>query len=637
MPTTADGIVVINRIKAHQVFKGDIQSGLNKMLVVGLGKQKGADAVHASGRTDVLGPMGDFIRTAVPVLFGVAILENSYDETRDVAVVTPDRFTEYDIAWAKQSRSIMPKIPIRNLDLVIVEQMGKDVSGSGMDTNVIGFTRRLLATGQTAVPLAVLELTEKTEGNAMGIGLADLTTRRLVENIDYQKTYTNVLATGIYSTGRIPLTLDNEKAILDAVIGKLAHPEKARVIRLKNTLELDRFWATEALREELLGQPELEIEGDTVETRFDERGDMVTDAEGNAGHEVRSISRGPLRNPRGKERRSMPMMKAIVMERPGGPEVLRYVDVPMPEPAPGQVLVRAHAIGVGMPEVLVRRGQYGWMPPLPAIPGIEMSGVVEKLGAGVTTLTVGQAVFVSARELKVRGGCYAEYIAAEAEALYPLPEGIDLDAAAALSNYQVAWHLLHSAPNGMRYESFMATAAAGGVGSALVQLGKLAGKRVIGMVDTDERVAFVLSLGGDGAINCLSENVTERVRALTAGRGVDMILDSIGGEQFADQFERLAPFGMVVSFGFLAGPPGGDVMGAIRKRITDCLGMRIFSMHAFDQDRSKRRGVTEELFRLAAAGKIKPPIFARLPLAEAGRAQALIEEGKVQGKVILKP
>ncbi len=333
----------------------------------------------------------------------------------------------------------------------------------------------------------------------------------------------------------------------------------------------------------------------------------------------------------------MPMMKAIVMEKPGGPEVLRYVDVPLPAPAPGQVLVRAHAIGVGMPEVLVRRGEYGWMPPLPAIPGIEMSGVVEKLGEGVTTLSVGQSVFVSAREMKVRGGCYAEYIAVEAEALYPLPDGIDLDVAAALSNYQVAWHLLNSAPNGMRYESFLVTAAAGGVGSALVQLGKLAGKRVIGMVDTDERVAFVLSLGGDGAINCKSESVTDRVRALTGSRGVDMIFDSIGGEQFAGQFERLAPFGLVVSFGFLAGPPAGDVMGAILKRITDCLGMRIFSMHVFDQDRSKRRGVTEELFRLAAAGRINPPIFARLALAEAGRAQALIEEGKVQGKVILKP
>ena len=259
----ADGIVVINRIKAHQVFKGDIQSGLNKMLVVGLGKQKGADAVHASGRIDVLGPMGDFVRAAVPVLFGVAILENSYDETRDVAVVTPDQFTAYDIAWAKQSRSLMPKIPIRKLDLVIVERMGKDISGSGMDTNVIGFTRRLLATGQTAVPLAVLELTDKTEGNAMGIGLADFATRRLVERIDYRKTYTNVLATGIYSTGRIPLTLENDREILDAVLGKLEHPEKARVIRIKNTLELDRFLVTEALSGEILQQPQLEIEGET--------------------------------------------------------------------------------------------------------------------------------------------------------------------------------------------------------------------------------------------------------------------------------------------------------------------------------------------------------------------------------------
>lgn len=330
-------------------------------------------------------------------------------------------------------------------------------------------------------------------------------------------------------------------------------------------------------------------------------------------------------------------MKAIWMERPGPPEVLRYVDVPTPEPGPGQVLVRAHSIGVGMPEVLVRRGQYGWMPPLPAIPGIEMSGVVEKLGQGVTSLKVGQPVFVSAREFNVRGGCYAEYIAAEAEALYPLPEGIDLEAAAAVSNYQVAWHLLHSAPNGMRYDSFLATTAAGGVGSALVQLGKVAGKKVIGIVDTDERAAFVLSLGADGAVNSRTENVTERVRALTGGLGVDLVLDSLGGTQFADQFERLAPFGLVISYGFLAGPPGGDVMGAIRNRITDCLGLRIFSMHAFDQDREKRRGVTAELFRLLAAGKIKPPIFARLPLAEAGKAQALIEEGKVQGKVLLKP
>ncbi|MBM4312467.1 MAG: zinc-dependent alcohol dehydrogenase family protein [Deltaproteobacteria bacterium] len=332
-----------------------------------------------------------------------------------------------------------------------------------------------------------------------------------------------------------------------------------------------------------------------------------------------------------------PTMKAILMERPGPPEVLRYADVPLPVPAPGQVLVRSHSIGVGMPEVLVRRGEYAWMPPLPAIPGIEMSGLVEKLGEGVSSLKVGQAVFVSARELSVRGGCYAEYIAADAEALYPLPDGVDLEAAAALSNYQVAWHLLHSATNGMRYGSLLVTAAAGGVGSALVQLGKHSGKRVIGVVDTDERAAFALSLGAEGAVNRRSHNVTESVLAMTEGRGVDTILDSFGGTGFTDQFERLAPFGLLVSYGFLDGPPSGDVLGVMGKRISDCLGMRIFSMHAFDKDRPRRRQATEEILRLFAAGAIRPPIWARLPLAEAGRAQALIEEGRVLGKVILKP
>ena len=232
------------------------------------------------------------------------------------------------------------------------------------------------------------------------------------------------------------------------------------------------------------------------------------------------------------------MMKAILLEKPGPPDALRYVDVPIPDPAPGQVRVRAHSIGVGMPEVWVRLGRYSHMPPLPAIPGIEMSGVVDKLGEGVTALKVGQAVFVSARELPVRGGCYAEYIAADADALYPLSEGIDLEAAATLSNYQVAWHLLHTAPHGMPYASFLATAAAGGVGSALVQLGKLAGKQVIGMIDSQERVDFVGSLGADGAVNYETENVTRRVRDMTAGRGVDIVFDSFGGKGFVQQVER---------------------------------------------------------------------------------------------------
>ncbi len=330
-------------------------------------------------------------------------------------------------------------------------------------------------------------------------------------------------------------------------------------------------------------------------------------------------------------------MKAILLDRPGPPEVLRYAEIPTPVPAAGQVLVRAHTIGVSMPEILVRRGEYAWMPPLPAIPGIEMSGSVVMVGDGVTSLKIGQPVFVSARELPVRGGCYAEYLAANADALYPLPRETDLEAAAALSNYQVAWHLLHSAPCGMRYESVLATGAAGGIGSALIQLGKLDGKQMIGLVDSEEKATFVRSLSADSAINSRAENVTERLRELTGGAGADLILDSVGGAAFATHFERLAPLGLVVSYGMLDGPPAGDVLGSMRRRMGDSLGLRTFSMHVFDQDRRRRREATGKLLRLLSAGKIKPMISARLPLAEAARAHALIESGQVLGKLVLKP
>jgi NADPH2:quinone reductase len=266
-----------------------------------------------------------------------------------------------------------------------------------------------------------------------------------------------------------------------------------------------------------------------------------------------------------------------------------------------------------------------------------MSGFVVKLGAGVTAPEIGQAVFVSAREMSARGGCYAEFVCAEADALYVVPSGMDMEAVAALSNYQVAWHLLHSAPHGVPYDSILLTLAAGGVGSALVQLAKCAGKQVIGLVDTDERADFVRSMGAVEAINLRTENVTRRVHEITAGRGVDLIFDSIGGRGLADQADRLAPFGTVVCFGSLDGPPTGDVIEAMFKRMGGCLAVRFFSMHAFDQDRPKRREVTAAILQLLAAEKIKPPIWARLPLAEAGKAQALLEGGKVLGKIILKP
>lgn len=329
-------------------------------------------------------------------------------------------------------------------------------------------------------------------------------------------------------------------------------------------------------------------------------------------------------------------VKAIRIASTGGPEVLAYVDMPTPVPGPGEVLVKAHAIGVNMPEVLVRRGTYGWMPPLPAIPGIEMSGTIVQTGAEVRTLRVGQPVYVSARELVHRGGCYAEYIAVPELVLYVIPAGVDLDAAATLAAYQVAYHLLHSATAGFRYESVLVQAAAGGIGSALVHLARAAGKRVVALAGSKEKAEFALGQGATVAINYREGGLDERIAAATGGRGIDLILDSVGGPRFAGLFEHLAPLGLVILYGSLDGWPGPDVIPAMRKT-GKSPALRLFSMHTFDDDPGSRRDATAALLGMLSDGTIRPAIQERVPLAEAARAQALLESGRVLGKLVLKP
>jgi NADPH2:quinone reductase len=330
-------------------------------------------------------------------------------------------------------------------------------------------------------------------------------------------------------------------------------------------------------------------------------------------------------------------MKAIRLERPGGPEALEYVDVPTPVPGPGQVLVKAHAIGVCWPEVLVRRGTYAWMPPLPTTPGIEMSGIVAETGAGVSALRVGQPVYVSARELPHRAGCYADYIAVSEQVPYIVPPGVDLDAVATLANYQVAYHLLHSATRGFEHGSVLVQTAAGGVGSAAVQLARAAGKRVIALAGSDEKVKFALAQGADAAFNYRDGAVKERIAAATGGAGVDLILDAVAGRHFPELFDHLATLGLVVLYGALDGPAPADLMAALRRHPGRSPALRVFSIHAFDADRDRRRHATTDLLQLLATGAINPPIHARMPLADAGAAQALLESGSVLGKLLLKP
>ncbi len=330
-------------------------------------------------------------------------------------------------------------------------------------------------------------------------------------------------------------------------------------------------------------------------------------------------------------------MKAIVLRQPGGPEALEYTEVPRPVPRDGEVLVRADTIGVCMPEVLVRRGTYGWMPPLPAIPGIEMSGTIVERGAAVSGREIGEKVFVSARDLPVRAGCYAEYIAVPPSAAHRLPPHCDLEAAACLSNYQVAYHILFTAARGVEAKTVLVYAAAGGVGSAAVQLAALAGMRVVALVGSEAKRRAALGIGAHHAINYKSEDVPARIAEATQHKGVDLILDPVGGKGFGRNFALLAPLGLVVSYGRLDGPPDPSFLAAMRAHGAKSPAVRFFNIHSFDDRPEIRAAATETLIGHLAAGRIQPLIHDRLPLAEAGRAQAMLEAGEVVGKVLLKP
>ncbi len=330
-------------------------------------------------------------------------------------------------------------------------------------------------------------------------------------------------------------------------------------------------------------------------------------------------------------------MRAIQIRQPGGPEAMELVDLPMPRPGPGDVLIRTRYIGVGMPDVLIRSGRYPWMPSLPAVLGIELTGIIEEVGDAVKKLLPGQPVFLSARDLPQRAGCYAEFVAAPAQAVTPLEPGIDLQAAAALSNYQVAWHLVNTAARGVEVKSMLVIASAGGVGSAAVQLARLKGWTVIGVDSAPPKEAFARAQGVHHWINYRTEDVTQAVGRLTQGRGVDLVLDPVGGPDFNENFRRIARFGMVVNYGMLQGPPANALLEGMRQNYETSPALRMFTMHSFDADPDVRRHTMAELQQLLGRSLIRPPIDSVMPLELARAAHQRFESGAVLGKLLLQP
>jgi NADPH2:quinone reductase len=223
------------------------------------------------------------------------------------------------------------------------------------------------------------------------------------------------------------------------------------------------------------------------------------------------------------------------------------------------------------------------------------------------------------------------------DAVLPLAPEVDLDAAVALTNYQLALILLHHAARGARTETVVVYGAAGGVGSALVDVARLAGAAVIGTAGSHEKCEFILRRGAQHAINYRSEPVIKRVNALTSGRGADLVFDHVAGKAFTDALQMLAPLGMIVSYGLLGGMPESDLFKEMRGNLERSPAVRCFTMHTYDHMQEPRRQALEDAAGLLASGKVKPAIAARVPLADAARAHALMEGREAAGKIVLKP
>ncbi len=291
-------------------------------------------------------------------------------------------------------------------------------------------------------------------------------------------------------------------------------------------------------------------------------------------------------------------MKTVIIHRHGGPEVLEYVDVPVPTPGFNEILVRAHAFGVGRPDILARRGEYPWLPPLPFVIGNDLAGEVVSLGDGVEESWIGEKVLITSRELPQRGGGYSDYVVVPSGLAFRLPPTICYDEAVCLSNFQLAWSLLNDTVGARRPKTILVVSAAGGVGSALVQLAKLEGIRVIAVVSSAEKAEFVRQLGAADVINRCEEDIGERIRTLTAGCGVDLVLDPVGGADFVAYLDMLGVWGKLVSYGVIAGSPTQDVFLALRQHLGKSLSVQCFSFHSYDEDTHGRRSIMTKLITL---------------------------------------
>jgi NADPH2:quinone reductase len=313
--------------------------------------------------------------------------------------------------------------------------------------------------------------------------------------------------------------------------------------------------------------------------------------------------------------------------------------LPLPTPGPGEVRVKAHAIGVGRPDVLIRQGTYKWMPPLPAIPGAELAGVVDAVGERVTSLTVGQRVLVSARDLAQRGGCYVQSIVVPDSAPYILPEAISFTDAVSLPNLQLALALMQAASPGHSPipGSVLITGAAGGVATMLSQVARHNGFKTIGTARSETKKNFALANGFDVILDANPASLVEQVMSVTGNQGVNLSYDHLGGAIFPACIRSLSPLGLAISYNIITGKPNADVFGLLRELLGKSLAVRCFSMHTFDEDKNNRRKLMMSAIELMSSGHVKAPAALVMNFDQVAEAHQILDQGLTLGKIVLNP
>lgn len=325
-------------------------------------------------------------------------------------------------------------------------------------------------------------------------------------------------------------------------------------------------------------------------------------------------------------------MRAVRVHELTGPAGLRVdPDVPDPRPAAGQVLIDVKAAGVNFPDILLTRGMYQFKPTPPFSPGGEASGIVSEIGAGVTSVAVGDRVAVT-----LLYGAYAERVVAPELAVVKLPDAVGFEVGAAtLLTYATTLHALADRAALQKGETLLVLGAAGGVGIAAVELGALIGARVIAAASTDDKLAFCREHGASEVINYTTEDLKDRVKALTSGNGVDVVYDPVGGSLAETALRGTAWQGRYLVVGFASGDIPKIPLNLVL--LKGCQIVGVFWGSFAMREPARNHAHADQIFRWVAEGKLRPAIDAVLPFDRAAEALGRLDARKVKGKLVLTP